>query len=206
MTVVWNVNNLKILHKNGDTVDALTRKLSERYEKEADLIIHRGKVHTYLGINIDYHEQGKVKIDMTDYPNKILDDLPDKYQGRAITPATNHIFEVNETARKLREKDAQAFYTIVEKLLFLCKQTQPDILTGVDFLTTRVIYPNKDKDKKLARILKYIRGRRDILLTLESDGIGTVKWGMDAEFAVYHNTKSQTGGMMTMGRGALYSA
>ena len=29
MTVVWHVDDLKISHENGDTVDALIRKLSE---------------------------------------------------------------------------------------------------------------------------------------------------------------------------------
>ena len=40
MTVVWNVEDLKIYHRNGDTVDALIKKISERYVKEADLSIH----------------------------------------------------------------------------------------------------------------------------------------------------------------------
>ena len=127
------MDNLKISQENGDTVDALINNLSERYGKEADLKINRGKVHEYLGMKLDYHKQGKVKIDMTDYL-KILDDLPDKYQGRAITPAASHIFEVNEIARSISEKYSQVFHTIVEKLLFLCKQARSNILAGVAFL------------------------------------------------------------------------
>ena len=42
-------------------------------------------------MNLEYHERGKVKIDMTDYLENILDDLPIKYQGKEITPAVNHI-------------------------------------------------------------------------------------------------------------------
>ena len=67
-------------------------------------------------------------------------------------------------------------------------------------------YPDEDDYKKLSRILKYLSGTRDLVLTLESDGIGTVKWWVDAAFAVHHDMKSHTGGMMSMGRGALYSA
>ena len=65
-------------------------------------------------MKINYREQGKVKTDMTDYLKKILNDLPDKYQGRAIPPAANHLFEVNETAGKLSKKYTQVFQTIVE--------------------------------------------------------------------------------------------
>ena len=105
-------------------------------------------------MNLDYRDQGKVKIDMTDFLKNILDDLPNKYQGRAITPAANHLFEFNKTTRKLSEKDAHAFHTIVEKLLFLCNRARPGILTGVAFLTTRARDPDEDDDKKLSRILK----------------------------------------------------
>ena len=58
----------------------------------------------------------------------------------------------------------------------------------------------------MSRILKYLSGTRDLVLTLESDGTGTVKWWVDAEFAVHHDMKSHTGGMMMMGQGDLYSA
>ena len=67
MTVVWHVDNLDISHENVDTVDALISKLSEQYGKEADLTIHHGKLHEYLRMKLDYRDQGKVKIDMTDY-------------------------------------------------------------------------------------------------------------------------------------------
>ena len=40
MTVVWHVDDLKISNENGDTVDDLINKPSERYGKEADLTIH----------------------------------------------------------------------------------------------------------------------------------------------------------------------
>ena len=154
-------------------------------------------------MKLDYREQGKVKIDMTDYLKENLDELPDKYQGRAITPAANHLFKVNETAPKLSDKDAQAFHTFVTKLIFLCKRSWPDILTGVTFLTTRAREPNEDDDNKLSRILKYISGKRDLVLTLESDGTSTVKWWLDVAFAVNHDMKSHTDVMMLIGRGVL---
>ena len=67
MIIEWHVDNLNISQKNGDSVDALIKKLSERYGKEADLTIHQGKVHEYLGMKLEYRKKGKVKIDMTDY-------------------------------------------------------------------------------------------------------------------------------------------
>ena len=100
---------------------------------------------------------------------------------------------------KLSQKEAQVFHTIVAKLLFLCKQARLDILTGVAFLTTRVRKPNEDDGKKLSRILKYLSGTRDLVLTLESNLTRTVKWWVEATFAVHHDMKSHTVKMITMG-------
>ena len=122
-------------------MDALISQLSKKYGKEAELKIHQGKLHNYLRMKLDYHDHGMVKIDMTDYLKNILDDLPRKYQVGAMTPAVNHIFEVNNTTRKLSKGYAQAFHTIVTKLMFLCNMERPSILTGVAFLTTRVREP-----------------------------------------------------------------
>ena len=64
--------------------------------------------------------------------------------------------------------------------------------------------PNGDDEKKLSRILKYLSVTRDLVLTLESDGNGLVKWWVDAAFTVHHDMKSHTGRMMSLGGGALY--
>ena len=95
---------------------------------------------------------------------------------------------------------------IMAKLRLLRKQAHPEILTGVAFLTTLLRYPNEDDNKKLGRIIRYLRGTRELVITLESEDTGTVKWWVDAAFAVYHGMKSHTSGIMSMGRGALYSA
>ena len=135
---------------------------------------------------------------MTDYLKNILDDLPRKYQGGSITPAADHLFEVDNTTRKLSKGYTQAFHMIVTKLLFLCNLERPNILTGVAFITTRVKETDEDEDKKIGRILKYISGTRDLVHTLVSDGTGTIKWWVDAAFAVNHDNKSHTGGMVSM--------
>ena len=109
-------------------------------------------------------------------------------------------------ASKLSQRDAQALHTIVAKLIFLCKQACLEILTGVAFLTARVRDTSEDDNNKLRRILKYLIGTRDLVLTLESDGTGMAKWWVDAALKVHNNMKRHTGGMVSMGRGALYSA
>ena len=64
----------------------------------------------------------------------------------------------------------------------------------------RVREPDEDNGNKLARILKYLRGTRELVLTLESDVIGTVTWWVDTACVVHHGMNSHTGGMITMGK------
>ena len=92
------------------------------------------------------------------------------------------------------------------KLLFLRKLSRADILTRVEFLTTGVGEPDKDNNKKLSRVINYLQIIHNLVLTLELDGSGTVKWWVEAAFSVHHNMKSHTGGSMSMGKGGVYSA
>ena len=64
----------------------------------------------------------------------------------------------------------------------------------------------EDDKNILSRILKYLSDTRYLVLTLESNGTGTVKWWVDASFTVHHDMKSHTGGVTSMGQGSLYSA
>jgi hypothetical protein len=73
-------------------------------------------------------------------------------------------------------------------------------------LTTRVSQPDTDDWKKLKRLINYLRGTEDLVLTLSADNTHVLKWDIDAAYAVHRDMKSQTGGVMTMGEGAAIAA
>ena len=54
--------------------------------------VTHGKVHEYLGIEFYYSEDGKVKISMINYVQKILDDFPEEIGNSATSPAEDHLF------------------------------------------------------------------------------------------------------------------
>ena len=58
-----------------------------------------------------------------------------------------------------------------------------DIQTAVAFLTTHVTAPDEDDYKKLARVMRYLRGTKTMPLTLEADNLQLVKWWIDGAFA-----------------------
>ena len=105
-------------------------------------------------------------------------------------PASNHLFEVNNTVRNIREEDVQTFHTLVVKLLFLSKQVRPDILTGVSFLVIRVRYTDEGYENNLDRVLKYLQITQYLVLTLDSYGSRMTKWWVGADFSVHHKIRS----------------
>jgi hypothetical protein len=75
----------------------------------------------------------------------------------------------------------------------------------VAFLSTCVTAPDVDDYKKLSRVMKYLRGTRDIILTLEADDMHVLKWWVDGAYAVHDDMRSHTGAVMSMGKGAAYA-
>ena len=98
------------------------------------------------------------------------------------------------------------FHHNVAKLLFLCKQAQPDLQTAVAFLCTCVKTPDEDDYKKLAWAMHYLRATAQLPLTLEADTLQVIKWWIDGAFTTHPNMRSHTGGMLSLGKGAMYGA
>ena len=53
--------------------------------------------------------------------------------------------------------------------------------------------------------MKYLNGTQDMKLTLSAENLRSIKWYVDASFAVHPDFRSQTGGTMTFGKGAVQS-
>jgi hypothetical protein len=207
-TLVWHVDDVKMSHVDSTEVDKFIDWLRGIYENEqiGKLKVSRGKIHNYLGMVLDFTVPGEVKINMVDYVKKMVQDFPDESKAKAATPAAMHLFEVNDDAKRISEEDAILFHNLVARGLFLCKRARPDIQLAVAFLTTRVSQPDIDDWKKLKRLISYLRGTEEFVLTLSADNTHVLKWDIDAAYAVHKDMKSQTGGVMTMGEGAAIAA
>jgi len=62
-----------------------------------------------------------------------------------------------------------------------------------------------DDLKKLSRVMRYLREKRDLPLTLKADAVVQAGWWVDASFGIHHDMKSHTGGIMSLGKGAIYA-
>jgi hypothetical protein len=152
-TVVWHVDDIKMLHVDEKEVSKLITWLKSIYGE--DIRVSRGRVHDYLGMTLDFTNKVEVKVTMIDYLKGVINDFPEIITGTAITPATNNLFDVRpEDERKvLGEEQARAFHHSVAQLLFTTTRARKDIQHTVAFLTTRVKSPDEDDWMKLKRLL-----------------------------------------------------
>ena len=180
--------------------------LRNEFGQEGPLTVTRGQIHDYLGMTLDFLIPQKVQIQMYDFINKMLEDLPDDMDGTARTPAAEHLFTMSPRPKPLPEETAIMFHHNVAKLLFLCKWARPDLQTAVAFLSTQVNSPNEDDYKKLTWVMHYLRSTARLPLTLEADNLQVIKWWIDGAFTMHPNMRSHTSGMLSLGKGAVYGA
>ena len=126
----------------------------------------------------------------------MLAELPSDMNGVSTTPTALHLFNVDDGAEKIDEEKAQLFHHLVTKLLYLSQRSRQDIQMAVAFLCTRVQHPDNDDYKKLACVMKYLCGTKDITLTMEA-GKGP-KWWVDSSYAVHPDMRSHSGIYMTL--------
>ena len=72
LTVVWHVDDLKISHQNENVVMRMITWLRKTYEVLFDdgngtMTVHRGKIHEYLGMSLDFTTDGQVQVTMFNY-------------------------------------------------------------------------------------------------------------------------------------------
>ena len=153
------MDNLKVSHVEKSAVTALALKLAKLYGPKTT--ISRGKVHDYLGMEMDFGtDPGTMIISMIKYLQKIMEELSETLRGTKALPARDNLFEIREEADRklLPEEQASQCHCTVAQLLFLCMRARPDVQTLVSFLTTRVKEPDKDDWGKLRHRLMYLKG------------------------------------------------
>ena len=203
-TIRFHVDDLLSSHMDPKVNDEFLEWLKEKYGNIKPVKATRGKVHKYLGMTLDFRKKGKLKIRMDDYIKRMLEEFPIKFEkGQiAVTPAGVDLLSAGK-GKKLDDNFREIFHTFIAKGLFVSKRARLDIAPTISVLSTRVQEPTEYDWKKLVRLMKYLNGTRKMHLTLSANNLRTVKWYVDASFAVHPDFRSHTGGVMTMGEGAM---
>jgi hypothetical protein len=205
LTVLWHVDDLKISCRDKYEVMKLICYLQRIYGEK--MTVHRGGKGKYLGMYLDFTEEGVLQVDMSKYIEGMIDEFPEAIEKASSTPHSDSLFTVEEedTAKLLGEDGAIQFHRTTAQLLFLCPRARKDIQTAVSFLTTQVKQPTEQDWSKLRRVLQYLHGTRWLKLRIQVNDLRVMHWFIDAAHMVHWDCKGQTGAAMTMDRGAILS-
>ena len=124
MTITWHVDDLKVSHIDPFQITKFASYLGSICGE--GLMVHCGKVHDYLGMDLNFANEGVAQISMITYTTKVLTDFPKAITMSCATPAAaDHLFTIRDEApaKFLHEAQAHTFHHTVAQLLFLCKQT-----------------------------------------------------------------------------------
>ena len=200
-TLVIHVDDMMITSTDDKHIDKIISEIEYLYP---GLTKNRGKVLNYIGMTFNYEVLGKVKITMEGFIKDLLDTCQD-IVGVSTIPGDPKLFTVGKETHNslLPDNLREYFHSVVAKLLYLSKRIRPDILTEVAFLTKRVLAPQRDDYDKLTKTIKYIRGTRELALTLEMDDPVHITSYIDASYSVHMDKKSHTGCVITLGKGAI---
>lgn len=205
-TIRFHVDDLMSSHVNPKVNDEFYQWMNDTYGSMKAVTCTRGKVHTYLGMTLDFSRKGKVKIRMDDYVDRMLEEFPVKFKDTETqeTPASATLLEPGKGAR-LDEKRHEVFHSYVAKALFLSKRARLDIAPTVAILASKVREPVQGDWNRLVRLMRYIHSTKGWHLTLSAEDLRVLKWYIDAAFATHPDFKSHTGSVLTMGSGAMQS-
>ena len=200
ITIAIYVDDLLITALNAEDLEQVISEIREHFKQ---ITVHTGKVHSYLGMLLDFTEAGTVAISMRGYTESVLRDYGIEFKP-VNTPALVDLYEIDEDAELLNAKDTKKFHTFVARLLYLSKRTRPDIMLPVNFLSTRVKSPNQKDLLKLERVLKYLQGTLELGIKLQPNENVSVNAHVDASYASHADAKGHTGIAVAIGKGPIF--
>lgn len=197
------VDDIKIISQSTAYLKELTAVIGAR------LPVKCNDQDLFLGIRIRSDDKtGKTYLDQT----KQIDDLLQSYKMADCNPVATPV-EPNSKLSKTTDKDDVAdfpYNELLGSLLWIARATRPDILYAVGQCSKHIIRPNQSHVTALKRILRYLKGTKDLKLTYcKGDKIELEAYS-DSDFAGEpeeneNPMKSTTGVVVNMkGTGYIY--
>ena len=109
LTIAWHSDDLKASHVQERVLDEFIEWLKSNYGSYVSKVkVHKGKVHDYLAMNLDYTVKEQVKIDMIKYVKDMIKDFPEQINKSHITPASEKLFSIHQSS-ELNDKRKDSF-------------------------------------------------------------------------------------------------
>ena len=181
-----------VCSKTNDGVEFAKALLKKLYE-----ISDLGPVSWFLGVGIRHLPEG-IALSQKSYIEKTLEKFGMKDCRPAPTPsemgALAILREKEESSISAKAEMASIPYReLVGALLFISTRTRPDIAVSVSLAARRVADPRKVDWEGAKRILRYLKGTKELVLFYSRTGNVELEVYADADFASTADRKSVSG-------------
>ena len=111
--MTWHVDDLKSSHVDSEVNDEFLSWLEMKYAADGvgRVKVTRGQCHDYLGINLVFLGEGKLKIGMIDYIKKMCKEFPEELDGNTKYPWTEKLFLIDKKSQDLSKENSNYFHT-----------------------------------------------------------------------------------------------
>jgi len=94
LTVIWHVDDLMTSCKIDFELTKLSCYLVRIYGPK--LTMHTGRKHDYLGIDLEFREDGNLDVSMVKYLKGVIEAFPEHIVGKSATPAGDRLFDIRD--------------------------------------------------------------------------------------------------------------
>jgi hypothetical protein len=185
------VDDLIIAGENDDDIATIKRRLGERFEMK-DLGIAR----KFLGIEIEYGNDGSIKIHQDQYIQQLLDRHGMGECNAVATPLDTTV-KLSSIKDDEAPADPQEYARIVGGLMFAACVTRPDIACAVGQLSQFLNNPSSTHMHAAKRVLRYFQGTSTLGITYRTPPLRLQGYS-DADWAGNIDTRRSTTGYVVM--------
>ena len=152
----------------------------------------RGRLHWFLGLRIR-REEGKVTFDQERYIETMLERFQMDQCKPSRTPADLNL--KHQTAQNgYEEVDQRIYRSLVGSLLYLAKQTRPEIMFTVNILSRHMNAPTNQNWICGKQLLRYLQGSKGLKLTYTKEASYDLVGKSDADWSGDVNDRKSTTG------------
>ena len=185
--LVW-VDDIVVAGATEEAVNEIKSMLNENFKMD-----DRGALNWFLGMQI-LRTHDKITVDQKKYVETVLQQFNMSDCKAVATPGEVNLKLVKSDDEEQKLVDPKLYRSLVGSLLFIGKQTRPDILHIVNQLSRFLDKPNESHWKAAKHILRYLKGTIDLRLTFLKNSNSDIIGDSDADWSGDLNDRKSTTG------------
>ena len=168
-----------------EALEELKKTLETKFKKD-----NRGKLEWFQGIQIN-EDFENISLEQETYIESVREKFSMQYSNPPQTPAKNNL-SLMKTTEVEQLVDETIYRSLVGSLLFIAKQTRPDIVWIVDVLSRFMDKPAKSHRLNDKRALRYLQATKSLRLVYPEDSDYNLTGESDADLSGDHDDRRST--------------